>query len=779
MNVIIEAFFICLLASMIWAPIVFLLANHLTTGSDGAFADKLWPVALVISALPALFAPVSAALGLSLRSNAPLPPMAAFEAPLTTAPAIPIATVVTQTAPLNVGAVFEATAILYFYGFLMFLALGLIRMVWFSYRVHYAFEIDEPKLEAGLEEWRQRMGIKIRPRYAFSDAVSSVCVHGLFRPVILMPMNLLDRVSMSDAILMGAHEMAHIKRGDTRLFALCTTARAVFWFNPFMQRIAACANLAAEQAADALVIASGAERRQYAQCFVQGLRFAAGASNLGRDLVPSFTPFDKRSRRERLNAILSNTQQGSFLSLTHKIGIALSFMAAAALAFAQGAFAVAPSPAQQALPASPVDGEVTLSFGQRSGVLGRDRPSHEGVDIKAMRGSLVKAAGDGKVIDATGRYRGQPAWGKVVVIDHGHGLVTRYAHLDSYLVKKGDAVDAGDVIGAVGSTGKATGPHLHFEVIQDGLPIDPAPVLAAEPMSAPAPLVEPTIEAATAFPTPAPTVKPSAPITLRAEIEQNLGGRLKAIEVKMANAFDGIEIDDLEGFEFEFGDISVESVEGFKTFAMNGINEFQSWEFLSEDDREAWAETQREAAQAARDALREAQKEIARATRDRAKAQRNAERDAERSLRDRERSLRDQERAERDAERAERDAERNREHAEREAERAERNAEREQAHAEREAERAERDAERSREHAEREFERAIKRAEAQAERELARAEREWARTTGENIEIDEHEVLALQEKALIEAQADLEKQLSEIKRRRADLKRQKRNSKND
>ncbi len=91
---------------------------------------------------------------------------------------------------------------------------------------------------------------------------------------------------MSDAILMGAHEMAHIKRGDTRLFALCTAARAVFWFNPFMQRIAACANLAAEQAADALVIASGAERRQYAQCFVQGLRFAAGASNLGRDLVP-------------------------------------------------------------------------------------------------------------------------------------------------------------------------------------------------------------------------------------------------------------------------------------------------------------------------------------------------------------------------------------------------------------------------------------------------------------------------------------------------------------
>ncbi|MEO1243613.1 MAG: peptidoglycan DD-metalloendopeptidase family protein [Pseudomonadota bacterium] len=757
MNIIIEAFFICLLTSMIWAPIVFLLANRLTKGKDGVFADKLWPAALIISALPAMFAPVAAALGLSLRSNAPLPPMAAFEAPVSVTPTIPTATIANPSNTLDIGAVFEAAAVLYFYGFLMFLALGVIRMIWFSYRVHYAFDIDNPRLEAGLDEWRKRMNVKRRPRYAFSDAVSSVCVHGLFRPVILMPMNLLDRVSLNDAILMGAHEMAHIKRGDTRLFALCTAARAVFWFNPFMQRIAACANLAAEQAADALVIARGAERRQYAQCFVQGLRFAAGASNLGRDLVPSFTPFDKRSRRERLNAILSNTREGPLLSLTHKISLVLSVMAAAVIAFAQAAFAVAPSPAQQALPASPVEGEITLSFGQRRGVLGRDRPTHEGVDIKAIRGSLVRAAGDGKVIDATRRYRGQPAWGKVVVIDHGHGLVTRYAHLDSYLVKKGDAVDAGDVIGAVGSTGKATGPHLHFEVIQDGLPIDPAPVLAAEPMSAPTPLVAAAVEAAVAAPTPVPAVKPSTRLTLRTQIEQNLGGRLKTIEVKMANAFDGIEIDDLEGFEFEFGDVSIESVEDFKTFAMNGIGELQSWEFLTEDDREAWSEAQREAAQAARDALREAQKEISRATRDRAKAQRDTERAAERSLRDRERSLRDQERAERDAERAERERER----------------------VARDAERAERDAERAREKAEREFERAIKRAEAQAERELERAEREWERSAGESIQMDEQEVLELQEKALMEAQADIEKQLNEIKRRRADLKRQKRKSKND
>ena len=77
-------------------------------------------------------------------------------------------------------------------------------------------------------------------------------------------------------------------------------------------------------------------------------------------------------------------------------------------------------------------------------------------------GTAVKAAGDGKVIAATRRYQGQRAWGNVVVIDHGHGLVTRYAHLDSFKVKKGDRVNAGEVIGAVGSTGKIYRPTSSF-----------------------------------------------------------------------------------------------------------------------------------------------------------------------------------------------------------------------------------------------------------------------------------------------------------------------------
>ena len=756
MSTIIEAFFICLIASMVWAPIVFLTANRFSERSEGLFANMLWPVALVVAALPAIFAPVAAALGLSLRSNAPLPPLVAPEATVVATTVAPVEMTVAPTASFDLAAAFEAAAVLYFYGFVMFLILGVARTIWFSYRVHYAFPIDEPKLEAGLEDWRRRIGVKRKPRYAFTDAVSSVCVHGFFRPVILMPLNLLDRVPLKDAILMGAHEMAHIKRGDTVLFGLCTAARAVFWFNPFMQRIAACAILAAEQAADALVIESGAKRRDYAHCFVQGLRFAAGRSQLGRDLVPSFTPFDKRSRRERLNAILSNTERRSLLSLPHKIGLAISILAAAALAFAQAAFAVAPSPASDALPTAPVKGTVTMSFGETSGVLGKDRPSHEGVDIKAARGSFVRAAGDGKVTDATSRYRGQTAWGNVVVIDHGHGLVTRYAHLDSFRVKKGDIVDAGDVIGVVGSTGRSSGPHLHFEVIQDGLAIDPAPVLAAEPMSAPAPLAVPAPRVA---PTPPAAVR--APATLGEQLEQQLTGRLHGIDEKIANAFNDFEFSGFEEFDIAIGEFDFDGFEGVKGFVISDFDHAGDWNFLSDEDREEITAAQREAKEAMRDAERQ---------------MRHMEHQRERAEQERERAL---ERAERERERAERNRERARQRDERNRERAERERELAQEAREREHERAEREAERAREQTELQFERAIARAESQAEREIERAEREWARMAREEVEIDEREMLALEEKAIAEAQAELEEQLREIRRQREELDRRNRSGKNN
>jgi murein DD-endopeptidase MepM/ murein hydrolase activator NlpD len=98
-----------------------------------------------------------------------------------------------------------------------------------------------------------------------------------------------------------------------------------------------------------------------------------------------------------------------------------------------------------------------------------------GIDFAAPRGTTVLSAGEGKVI-FVGQIRG---YGNVVEVDHGNGLVTLYGHLSAFIVKKGDAVNTGTPIAKVGSTGRSTGPHLHFEVRRADTAVDPARYLAA------------------------------------------------------------------------------------------------------------------------------------------------------------------------------------------------------------------------------------------------------------------------------------------------------------
>jgi len=124
---------------------------------------------------------------------------------------------------------------------------------------------------------------------------------------------------------------------------------------------------------------------------------------------------------------------------------------------------------------SVVPAPVNSTFGWRMDpISGRPR-FHSGIDIAAAYGSSVESAGAGRVV-----FAGlQGGYGETIVIDHGTGRQTRYAHLSERLVTPGDEVQAGQLIGRAGQSGRSTGPHLHFEVLVNGRPVDPQAPLPA------------------------------------------------------------------------------------------------------------------------------------------------------------------------------------------------------------------------------------------------------------------------------------------------------------
>ena len=154
-----------------------------------------------------------------------------------------------------------------------------------------------------------------------------------------------------------------------------------------------------------------------------------------------------------------------------------------------------------------VEGFVGSGFGMRADPFTGQLAMHAGIDFAAPVGTPIYAAAGGVVASA----ERHPEFGNVVRIDHGNGLQTLYAHTMRFIVKAGDIVRKGQQIGFVGTTGRSTGPHLHFEVHVNGVPQNPLRYLASAKPGSPLASLAPAVEAAASVAHAAVSTTPQAP----------------------------------------------------------------------------------------------------------------------------------------------------------------------------------------------------------------------------------------------------------------------------
>ncbi|MCK7592093.1 M23/M56 family metallopeptidase [Pseudomarimonas salicorniae] len=292
---------------------------------------------------------------------------------------------------------------------------------------------------------------------------------------IVLPTPLLGRLDDDQCWLLLRHEATHLRLRDPFWHALLAAVVATHWFHPGVRLIADRLRLATELRCDARALGRRKYmRRAYAEAYLEALRMSATRA------LPcpaaAFSPQDQGHHKMRIGHILSSPAPAGKHRITALTALALT--AAAALTAAQAAGVGPATPTDAASPefrGPVIPGKISSQFGVSRPQLSTQ--PHRGVDLIAPRGTPVHAAADGVVLTAEAPFSEAPRYGSVVIVDHGGGWRTLYAHLDTIDVRRGESVRAGQSIGGLGSTGQATGPHVHLEVHRDGERVDPAKVI--------------------------------------------------------------------------------------------------------------------------------------------------------------------------------------------------------------------------------------------------------------------------------------------------------------
>jgi beta-lactamase regulating signal transducer with metallopeptidase domain/biotin carboxyl carrier protein len=310
--------------------------------------------------------------------------------------------------------------------------------------------------------WAEAVGLARAPQ-VYVIPRGAPFLAGLLKRAVYVPAALIRGEGAQQVIV---HELVHLKRGDLIARPLERIVADLFWFSPFAWWIRGQLDFWREAVVDEETVELTGDRIAYARTLTSAARISRDEAVLP---VAAFILRKKGNLKMRLNELLTEKPRPRRLGLV----LAAALVCAAPLALAQGMLikGAAAGPGQTLFYSHAVleKARLTSAFGMRKHPTTGEKKMHSGVDLAAEEGTPVYAPTDG-VVTVAEMTRG---YGNLVQLMAGGETVLRFGQLSAIDVEPGDVVKPGDVIGKVGQSGVATGPHLHFEVLRNGDYFDP------------------------------------------------------------------------------------------------------------------------------------------------------------------------------------------------------------------------------------------------------------------------------------------------------------------